>query len=340
MNQFSPCVIAKMRQIVSSVDLDLHGAIILTEAATGPFAVTPVLAAIAGAERVYAFTRASRFGTIPQVTRETMALAAKVGCTERITIFSENRKDIVGKADIVTNSGHLRPLDKSMIDLLKPTAVIPLMYEAWEFRSDDVNLEACTTRGIPVAGTNEEHPIINVFQYLGVTVVKQLLAYPIEILENSILLLCDNPFAPHIEGLLKKCGAHVIVSTPEDASWHTDSRFDAIVVAMTPRKTSIIGPDNASILKDYCPCGPVIQCWGDIDRKSLDKVNLPYIPSEAPPQGHMGEMPSALGLSPLIKLQVGGLKVGEIMWREMRSGSTAQRAVDASVEAGFGKALT
>ena len=44
----------------------------------------------------------------------------------------------------------------------------PLMYEAWEFRAQDVHLEAWSCDGIRVAGTNERHPAVDVFSYLGI----------------------------------------------------------------------------------------------------------------------------------------------------------------------------
>ena len=68
---------------------------------------------------------------------------------------------MVAQADIITNSGHVRPIDAEMIGWMKPTAVIPLMYEAWEFRDADLDLAACQRRGIVVAGTNERHPAIS-----------------------------------------------------------------------------------------------------------------------------------------------------------------------------------
>ena len=41
-----------MRQAVARCELDLSGAVVLTEAASGAYVVTPVLAALAGAARV------------------------------------------------------------------------------------------------------------------------------------------------------------------------------------------------------------------------------------------------------------------------------------------------
>ena len=63
-------------------------------------------------------------------------------------------------ADIVTNSGHVRPIDARIAGWMRPDAVVPLMFEAWEIDMgrDDVDLAALRDRGIRYAGTNERHP--------------------------------------------------------------------------------------------------------------------------------------------------------------------------------------
>jgi hypothetical protein len=38
-------------------------------------------------------------------------------------------------------------------------------------------------------------------------------------------------------------------------------------------------------------------------------------PVEAPPPGHMGILPAAVGPEPTLRLQSGGLKAGEVLWR-------------------------
>jgi hypothetical protein len=43
---------ALMSEAVARCRLDLQGAVVLTEAASGPYVVTPVLAAVAGATKV------------------------------------------------------------------------------------------------------------------------------------------------------------------------------------------------------------------------------------------------------------------------------------------------
>ena len=62
-----------------------------------------------------------------------------------------------------------------MVSLMKPTAVVPLMYESWELRHTDVDVAACRRRGLRVAGTNERHPEVAIFEYLGLVVLKAML---------------------------------------------------------------------------------------------------------------------------------------------------------------------
>ncbi|HZI54747.1 MAG TPA: hypothetical protein VFD56_13620, partial [Chitinophagaceae bacterium] len=63
----------KIDDAVNRLNLDLSGKVVLTEAATGAYIVTPVIAALAGAE-VYAFTKDTRYGTVADVKKQTKEL--------------------------------------------------------------------------------------------------------------------------------------------------------------------------------------------------------------------------------------------------------------------------
>ena len=332
----------QMRQAIDDLKLDLGGAIVLTEAANGPYVVTPIIPALAGAETVYAFTRNTRFGTADEVSGHTQGLARAAGCLGRLRVITELGQDVAGQADIVTNSGHLRPLSRERIGWLKAGAVIPLMYEAWEFRRGDLDLDACRARGIPVAGTDEAHRAIGVRNYLGMAVVRQLLSCPVPVWGSRLLLLCDNPFAPHIAQTLRACGASVLVDgTLDPQRWRSDERFDAVVVAMRPRERKIVGGGQALVevgrVVEACPDGPVIQFWGDIDRQALAAAGVPYLPRRAPARGHMGGLLSELGTVPVIRLQAGGCKVGEVLWRAMKATGDCGQALRAVRASGYGQ---
>ena len=102
-----------MRSAIERCALDLSDTVVFTEAASGAYTVTPVLAAMAGAVQVLALARSSRYGTVEDVARATIDLARKAGVADRVKIITEKRPDIIARADIVPNSGHLRPLDSA-----------------------------------------------------------------------------------------------------------------------------------------------------------------------------------------------------------------------------------
>jgi hypothetical protein len=294
---------------------------VMTEAASGAYVVTPVLAAMAGAGRVFALTRSTPHGSVEDVASQTEELARRAGVEGRLSIVTEKTAVVVSQADIVTNSGHVRPIDRATVRMMKPSAVIPLMYEAWEFRAGDVDLEACRRRGIAVAGTNESHPAVDAFCYLGIMAVKLLLDAGVAVFGSRILILCDNPFGPSLQQGLSETGAMVALADRLDTALPAD-RLDVIVVASSPQASPRVGAAEAALIADRWPGAVVAQFWGDLDRAALTAADIPYWPVQAPPWGHMGILPSAVGPEPVIRLQAGGLKVAEVLLRSGGEGDS------------------
>jgi hypothetical protein len=334
-------LIKLMSAAIERCHLDLSGIVVLTEAASGAYVVTPVLAAMAGAKRVFALTRHTRHGTVDAITAQTLELGRLAGIAAYIDVITEKSPEIVGKADVVTNSGHVRPIDAEMVSWMKSTAVIPLMYEAWEFRPEDIDLGACRQRGIAVAGTNECHPAVDVFSYLGVMAVKLLLDAGVAVYRSRVLVLCDNPFGPFIAQGLRSAGA-IVEMADGLAAASAAGDADAILVALKPRTYPLLGPSEAAVLAERYLGAAVAQFWGDLDRTALSVAGVPCWPLEAPALGHMGILPSAVGPDPIVRLQAAGLKVGQVMARMnlSRPGPGGEGAVvAAAVASGFGQAI-
>ncbi len=315
-------IAACMRAAVQRCDLDLTGLTVLTEAASGAYVVTPVLAALAGAERVLAVTRPTRYGTVEEVRAATLALARACGVERRIDITTCCSRELVAQADIVTNSGHVRPLDAATISAMRPGTVIALMYEGWEFRADDLDLEACRAAGVLVAGSNERHPHFDVFSYLGPLAVKLLADAGVGAYGSSVLLLCDNPFLDYLYKGLRAAGASVEVARkPAEARGEA---FDAIVVSLTPRKQQpVLDAADARAIATRWPDAVVGQFWGDVDRSALAAHDVVAWPPVPPAPGHMAVLLSELGPDPIVRLQAAGLKSAEVLWRANPAGLRA-----------------
>jgi hypothetical protein len=302
-----------MKEAVGRCELNLAGRTVLTEAASGAYVVTPVLAAMAGAD-VCALAAPTAYATTGELIALTAGLARLAGVQERITFAAAKGAARLETADIVTNSGQVRPIDAAMIARLKPDCVIPLMYESWEYRPSDLDLAACKERGIVVAGTNERHPRVDVFSYLGQLAISQLHEAGIAVRGTRLVVLCDNGFGPYIESELRGNGATVALAPELDAGLLRPPA-DAIVVALRPRDGPVFTADDARLISREAPGIVVVQYWGDADRVALAAEGVPVWPERAPGAGHMGVLPSAVGPEAIVRLQSGGLKVGEVLAR-------------------------
>jgi hypothetical protein len=333
-------LIDKLIKQVKALNLNLKGKVVLTEAASGAYVVTPLIAAIAGA-KVFAYSKTTKYGTVSEIFSKTQQYIDEYKEGElNITFIKELTPEIIAQADIITNSGHLRPLDESKLKYAKDSLVIPLMYEAWEWRDSDIDIKYVQKRGFKIGATNERHPQIDVFNYLGDMALKQIFDVGICPYGNSFILLCNNDFGPFIAKTLSKLcmnlgvidldsnkdkydldiidwiGGFPNVKVPEKYK-----KSEAIIFTAYPFDQSWIGEDkpidiNSLIEQFETPF--TLRFCGDIDCEVFDKYELNYYPKEVK-SGHMGILPSAIGYDPIIRLQSGGLKVGELMLKQETS---------------------
>jgi|SRR4051794_12696299 hypothetical protein len=299
---------------VAEMRIDLDDAVVVTEAATGAYALTPIIAALAGARHVYGFTRSTRYGSVAEVVRQTHDLAVEAGVLDRIEVRTDRPVTVVDRADVVTNSGHVRPIDRDVIRRMRPGSVLPLMFEAWEIQAGrfDLALDEAVERGILVAGTNERHPMVDVFSYLGTMAVNLLFDWGTAVRNTRIVVACDNPFAPYLEAGLTAAGA-VVQTTAVIADIDPAFDPDFVLVSLTPTGSPVLTTKAVEWIATTWPATVVAQFWGDIDRGSLGEAGVSYWPVEAPPSGHMAVLPSQPGPEPVVRLQAGGFKVGSVL---------------------------
>ncbi|MFC7053953.1 hypothetical protein ACFQI3_14765 [Hansschlegelia quercus] len=309
---FEPArLVALARERIAETGLDLNGRTVLTEAATGVYVVTPILAALAGARRVYALARDSRHGRKSAAVAWLHRVAEIAGVADVISIVDSIPEAILEQVDLVTNSGHLRPIDARIVDALPSHAVIALMFEAWEWREADIDLAACRRRGIPVVGVNERHQTIDVFSYLGPLAVRLLQDAGVAVYRSTIALVCDNEFGPSLLAGLGAQGARIVQAT--SVKELAPQAFDAVLIALRPAEQGDrVVAEDARLLAAMSPQVVVAQFWGDVNRLALLECGLAIWPPNAPAKGHMGILLSAIGPEPVVRLQAGGLKAAEI----------------------------
>ncbi len=328
-------LIDKLVKQVKALNLNLKGKVVLTEAASGAYIVTPLIAAIAGA-KVFAFSKTTSYGTVDEIFSITQQYIDQYKEGElNITFIDELTPEIIAQADIITNSGHLRPLDKSKLQYAKDSVVIPLMYEAWEWRDADMDIDYIRSRGVKVGATNERHPKIDVFNYLGDMAVKQIFDAGVCPYNNNFILICNNDFGPYIAKTISKlCAKLGVIDLDSNKNKYDLDAVDwigefpkidipneyksseAIIFTAYPFDNEWIGNNTPILindLKSQIDNPYILRFCGDINVEDVSKSGIKYFPSKVG-SGHMGILPSAIGFDPIIRLQSGGLKVGESLF--------------------------
>ncbi len=121
-------MIKKILNAIDKFSLDLTNKTVLTEAATGNYVVTPVIAAKAGAI-VYAYLKDSVFGSVNESKHQVQLLAEKMDVDVKINFINSLALVDLSQIDIVTNCGFLRPINKDLINRLSNYYIIPLIYK-------------------------------------------------------------------------------------------------------------------------------------------------------------------------------------------------------------------
>lgn len=338
-----------LKESIRRYSLDLTGLTVFTEAATGPYQYTSILCCMAGAKQVYALGKDTRWGTIGNTAQTIKNLAQQFKCENTIHFLDAKDKRALKEADIITNSGNIRPIDDSILPHLKPTCVIPLMWETWEHRPQELNLEACRNNGILVLGTDEE--AIRFRKFTGIMYLRTLLDCGLEIYRNRYLVMSSTPLIKPICSALEGNGAEVRWTSLEQ---NPD----------TQRTSTFIPPMNREALLNYlrqcdaCICDDrshhgqlignnglfsaqelhsvnsnllIINRSGMVDVESLRAHSFTIFPDRENRLGFPNMLTSSMGIAPTIELVSAGICVGQSMARARLAGLSVEEAAKRAI---------
>ena len=340
---YSPRFVRQIHQAIKVCELDLTGLTVLTEAASGAFVTTPLIAAAAGAS-VLAFTRDSGYGEASEVAEYTTRWAAEMGVERNITVLTEAPVNHAHKADLVTNLGFVRPISARLIQSLPPHAVIALMWEPWEFRASDIDAAACAAAGIPIIGTRETDSRLNTFRHVGILALKLLLEKGVEVSGSRIVLVGSDPFEPATFEILSVLGASVTRAVLPKNGGDLDALYgaaideaDALVLVEHWDNREIVGDHGGIHPKRLVKRGVVlIHVCGTIDYVALRSAGLGKWPERQASFGTMTVTTDYVGPRPVIDLHCAGLRVAESAVRMRLAGKSISEAIAAAEATGLG----
>lgn len=304
-----------------ALHLDLSGLTILTEAASGIFVVSPLIALVGGAKKVYAISQTTPYGTFGDIAKNTLALAKNMKLdSSRLEIIPKNKFKSYEKINIVTNLGHVRPIDEKMLSFLNKEAVISYMCEAWEHRPEDLDLALCQKYNISVYGVNEEHPLVNCFCETGLIALKLILEAKISLFETKIAIISRDKFGKEVLKSIKPFNSKVVLFNDfrQNIEKHL-CNLDLLIIADYQYPGEIIGSGGIiqpKTLQRQSPNVKIIQYCGHNNITDITKAGLSIYPEIEIPPTRMSRTLGDISYKAVIKIHTAGLKVGEMAFRK------------------------
>jgi hypothetical protein len=325
-----------IRREIERTRLDLKGLRVLTEASIGYRRITPVLAALAGADEVYAVGRDSATASRKQAEEQTAYFAELARVGVRVKLLSTRLQAPLDTVDVVTDLPGVRPVDESIVRNVAGTAAVSLMRGTASWRPADVDVATCRRHGVAVAGVDEE--AIGLHRYAPLAVLAALLDLGVEVAGSAVLVAGDGPAVPYVVQALARLGAYVLVAAPETAgrvglyggskagdALSDDSALgrlpaaDALVLCPAEAGARTVGPGapvDAARLAAAAPHVAVVGLEAEADLRTLGAAGL-RCRAAGGPDGVSDLLPQAV-----IARHAAGLKVGEVMTRARRRGSS------------------
>jgi len=343
-----PQIVRLIRRAVAESRLDLKGLRVLTEASVGYRRITPVIAALAGADEVYAVGRDTAQASRREAEEQTAYFAGLARVGDRVKLLSTRLQAPLAAVDVITDLPGVRPVDDSILRNVAGTAAVTLMRGAAHWRAADVDVATCRRSSIAVAGLDEE--AVGLYRYLPQGVLAGLLDLGVEVAGSTVVVAGEGPAHAYVVQTLARLGARVLVAAPEtagriglyggekagdglgdEAVANRLAESDALVlcpVASGERWVGAGASTDAARLAAAAPHLAVVGLDAEADLGTLAAAGVRCRPAGGP-DGLFDLLPQAV-----VAQHAAGLRVGEVMTRARRRGSSPLAAEElAAVEA-------
>ncbi|HJW76371.1 MAG TPA: hypothetical protein VJ787_12005, partial [Thermoleophilia bacterium] len=291
---------------------------------------------------VVAVARDSDFGTREQAHEQTAYLARLAGMQDRVTFVGSRLQAPLDGIDIVTDVAGVRPIDEGVIRGLRDTAVVTLMSAVTGWHPSEVDAVGCRRAGIAIAGVDEDG--IDLHRYEALRIAWFLLELGVEIVGSTLLFAADGIVYPKVARVFAQMGARVLVAGPDGpgrVSLHGAEKVggdlgdtevrrllreaDALLTFTDQPDKDLVGASAAISATELAALAPhlaVAVHSGKVDRHALAEAGLRVFPETDAGGGHATHAIGELVPQPIIELHTAGLRVGEVMARARRRGSS------------------
>jgi hypothetical protein len=332
-----------VKEQIIKFNLDLSELTVITECASGFYAYNTFVPILANAKKVIAVSKTTSHGSFVENKKNIEYLAEKLEINiSKLEVVEKLDEQHIKDADIITNSGHVRPINNEIMSQMKHTAVIPLMWETWEFRDEDLDLKSAIQNDILVLGTKETSKDIDMRGYAGALGLAILVYLKLEVYKTKVVLFGKEILGIAIAEMFEKNGVEYLwfVDSPTNKTQKSYKEignykniikgYDAVLFAEHAYKDEILTKEHGLTLKDLSRLNKEIKVGviaGNINENDLIDSSLEYFPQKIMPPGYLSFQTYDMGAKPVIELFSAGLKIGQQMARHRLNGVSLEETV-------------
>lgn len=304
-----------IKHIVENINflkLDLSNKVILTEIGTNAYFFTPLIALLSRAKYVFIWAKDNQFAKAIDLSNSFKKLAQKYNFTNYEFSINTTNVEHIRQSDIITNLGNIRPIDKEFISYCKEGAIISLMYDAWEFRPEEIDIDYCKIRNIKLVAVNENATSFPIFISVEQLALKMAFEAGYEVYNNKIIVWSSDIFGEFTKrGFEKNNAQKVILTKNSEVVAQEISNIDFIFLCDYKQNENIDNILNFKKLKKINPSFGIIHLYGALSKQYLELLNIPIYPRENGRNQFMSRTFAHLGLYPALNLNIAGLKVAQ-----------------------------
>ena len=191
------------------------------------------------------------------------------------------------------------------------------MYDAWEYRKEDIDIDYCKENGIYVAGTNENYDKLNIFEFVRFLAIKMVFEAGYEVNNNSIIIWSRDDFGTEIkEGLLMANAKKVLLINELDVLYNNLSDADILFIADYHESRPYFGVNTLFDIDYIIKLNSnitIIHLYGDVDNSILKTKQVNFYPNKKGFPQTMTFTLGHVGLYPILGLLTGSYKVAEVV---------------------------
>ena len=315
---------------IKELNLSLKNKVILTECSSSYYKYLPIIASLSGAKKVYSFSRDNSYGKAENFAKEGESIARRHNLKNISFSTKMFNPSQLSSVDIITNSGALRPLNSKFLQFFKEGTCISLMYEKWEFRDGEIDLEFCKKNSIKVGGIFENHPKLKVFERVGHLILKMIFEANLEIYSQNFFVYSNDDFGRQIYKSLKSNNAGTVTVSDNFRNLYTkDITYDVIILSSYHENKSFNSPSffNISKIKKTNPNVEIVHLFGKVDYKKIRDQGVEIHPDKNGLNQIMSRNLAYLGYKVFIDLMIGGLKVGQLLHEKKAHNKILQKMI-------------